>query len=575
MAINPLQEVMALSNTQGLNIEALTNQLAGNTAQIQTLVNDNAVAGAGYITAVGDQAKAATESAMAKEQLKLKHQAIIGLDPNVMENEYSKSVAALNLAQTTYDENRKQYDAITSTNLLDDPLGYIFGQLQLPTVSAKVNNSVAAISAAEGNILARQTLLERQNNVVIADTLDADRRMLGAQAQMNLAKATMDVNKSKVGDLQTISQMQTAQISAANMAFDNKVKALQMQIQAAEAAGNRALRARQVAEMDEMKQLRIKELKLKMEEEADYTTKLSTIGQTLGYQVQLTPKVYKTLSKPSQQAIDTLMLFGKFGTDLTDSLKTLTNLPGGSVVTDTNKGMESLVKRLSEYTVSATSQLPKVPGMPGYVPPKEQGQYVLDKLQVEIEQSTSNPKSAVLSSSKVWDSNPNPTLVNPRLMQTVPLPNNSLASAFNTVLGLKGPDAQPTKADEQRAYKVVRDLVAAGKLSPDKAAADIVEYTKLGIEKSKQTYQYEMLGIKPPTDYYTEWASVGAFGKVIPVNMANPASVKNALIKDIRGLSAFSQATQEGLGTPISSMGAVGLFGLGAQVATDKLAGKK
>jgi hypothetical protein len=57
--------------------------------------------------------------------------------------------------------------------------------------------------------------------------------------------------------------------------------------------------------------------------------------------------------------------------------------------------------------------------------------------------------------------------------------------------------------------------------------------------------------------------------------MANPASVKNALIKDIRGLSAFSQATQEGLGTPISSMGAVGLFGLGAQVATDKLAGKK
>ena len=545
--MSPLQEVMALSNKQGLDITALTKQLSGNAAKVQELADVNSVSGADYISAVGDQAKAATESAMTKEQLKLKHQAILGLDPDQLENEFSKSVAALNLAQNTYDAERKQYDAITSTSLLDDPLGFIFGRLQLPSVAAKVNNSVAAISAAEGNILARQTLLQRQNDVVTADTLDADRRMLGAQAQMNLSKAAMDVNKSKIGDLQAISGMQKDIVSATNMAFDNKRAALQMQIQAAEAAGNMALRKRQVAEMDEMKALRTKELKLKLEAEADYTSKLAVIGETLGYQVPLTPKVYNTLSKPSQQSIDTMMLTGKFGQDLPDSLRTLTNLPGAGVLTASNKGLDATLRRLNQYTLSAVSQLPKVSGMPGYVPPKDQGQHVLDKLQVDIENSTGNPKSPVISSAKIWDNNPNPTLVNPRLMQTVPLPNNSLASAYTTVLGLKESGAQVTKEDEQRAFKVVRDLVSAGKLDPDRAATDIVEYTKLGIEKSRQFSNYEMLGIKAPTDYYAQWQSVGMFGDVLTVNLVSPASVKNALIKDVRS-RAVSESTATGFG---------------------------
>ena len=499
---NPMQDIMALSNQQGLNIDALTRQLADSTNKIQALTDQTGASGADYIASIGDNAKAVAESQAIKAQQIQKNQAIIGLDPQVADNEYAKSVAALNLAQQTYDANRKEYDSITTTSLLDDPLGYIFGQLRLPTVANKVNNAVAAISAAQGNIAARQNLLERQNNVVTADTLDADQRALGAKARFDLAKATMDVSKAQIGDLQTLASLATARVSAENTKYDNKIKALQLQIQQSEAAGNRALRERQMADMDALKQARLEELQIRMKSEADYTAKLAAVGQTMGYQTTLTPEIYKTLSKPSQQAIDTMLLYGKFGTDLPDALKTLTNLPGAGTLTETNRGMDQFLKRLQQYTVSATGQMSKAqPGMPGYVPPKERGTVALENLQSEIEQSTSNPQSKVASTSGIWDSNPNPTLVNPLLMQSVSLPNNSLASAFNTVIGLKKSEGPVTAKEAQQAYRIVRDLVAGGKLSPDKAAADIVEYTKLGILKSKETYKNDMFGIATPYDY--------------------------------------------------------------------------
>ena len=225
-------------------------------------------------------------------------------------------------------------------------------------------------------------------------------------------------------------------------------------------------------------------------------------------------------------------------------MRNLQAIPGAGVVAENNPGVNKLVKDISQYTISATQQLGRaLPGAPGYVPPKERPIVALENLHEQIVDSTGNPKSATGSASKVWDSNPNPTLVDPRLMQSVPLPNNSLSKAMETVMSLKGPDTPLSKKEEQQAYKIVRDMVVAQKLTPDQAAKDIVEYMKLGVLKSKDFYKYDQFGIPVPKSYYSEWEATGMFGRTIPVNLINEGSVKQALVKDIRGFAAFDAAT--------------------------------
>lgn len=570
--MNPLQELGQMSNNLGINIQALTSQLAGATQQIQGLVSDSTTLGQQQLQAIGANAAAAAESQAIKADLRLKNQAIIGLDPKDLDNEYQKSINALNLAQADYDSNRQVYNKITSANIVDDPLGFIYGRLQLPTVSAKLNNSVAAITAATGNIEARQALLDKQNSVVVADTMAQDRKALGAEADYKMATAAMAQKQAQIGDIESIARMQTAQLSALNMEYDNKVKALQIQMQAAEAAGNRALRSRQIGEMDEMKALRIKELKGRLEDQEAYENKLLTIGQTLNYQVPLTPSVFKTLSKASQQAIDTLMLSGKFGSSLPESLSTIAAMPGSGVITDANPGIKRMLTDITKYQASVIGQLGKQqPGGAAPIPARDRPQVALEMLQEQVEQSTNNPKSPFISSSNIWNTNPNPTLVDPRLMQSVQLPNNSLSKAFNTVLSIKGPDAKLTKAEEQKAFRIIRDQVKAKQLDPDQAAADIVEYFSLGVAKSRDFYKYDKFGISEPSTYYADWESVGAFGKTIPVNLMSPGSVKRALISDVRGLEAFTGASQESGGTQMSVMGPISLFGVGAAALVNKM----
>jgi hypothetical protein len=547
MATQP-QSIGQLTNQVGLNIDALTQQLGQATQQIEGLMSNNTSLGQQQLEAIGAQAAASTQAKVMQTELRLKHQALAGLDPNQLENEYAKSLSALNLAQSTYDSNRQTYDKITSTNMLEDPLGFIFGQLQLPSVAAKLNNSVAAISAATGNITARQELLQKQNSVVVADTIEQDRKALGAQATKEMTDAAIKLNELKRGDLTTIASLKMQQISALNTNLDNRVKAKQLEIQAAEAAGNRALRARQIGEMDELKALRVKELKDKMEAQADYTTKLSAFGKTMGFANELTPKLFNELSPQVQNAISTTMLNGRFGSDLPEALKTLTVLPGAGVITDANPGLGKLMKDLSQYTIQATAALGK-PKVGEVAPPvKDRPIIALSQLQSEIEASTSVPNSPYGSASSRWDSNPNPTLIDPRLMQSVSLPNNSLAKAFNTVLSLKGPDAPLSKKEEQKAYRIVRDMVINKQLTPDQAVADIVQYTKAGIFKSRDFYKYDKIGIETPKSYYSEWEPVGAFGKSIPLDMTSPGSIKQALIKDIRGFQAFDAA----IGSPFT-----------------------
>ena len=124
-------QIDSVIQSQTVAIDQMTKLMAENQQQAQLAIQKGAEVGA-------QQAEINYRQNLAKEQA----QQLANMNPEQQQNELAKSLAAISEAEIQRVQIRQQVDKITETNFFDNPIGYILGRMELPSLVAKNNNLV-------------------------------------------------------------------------------------------------------------------------------------------------------------------------------------------------------------------------------------------------------------------------------------------------------------------------------------------------------------------------------------------------------------------------------------------------
>lgn len=564
MDINQLLSgLTAGANQQIAQANATAQSYAADTAAITSLLTTNQQESAAVTE---EAARIAGEEAQANYKLgkaKEANAALAGMNPADLNNEYVRSLAEYDTAERERKVARAAYDKAATADLFSDPLGYVLGQLQLPTLAAKNNALVDQRDAAANNIKARVELIKAKDSIIAANTADT-------MLQINLdkaknAKAVADVqlrqaqadNISKVG----ARALESYRLTQDTYRIQREVLQTEMSVRQWQAAQAAAAEARQ-ARLDAAN-ARIESEKLKEEERVQLNTRLAAASAALGYQEPFTLTSIKLLPKAKQDALVQVALAGEFGSSLQEAMSTMRTIGNPQVVTQTNAGMGKFMSRVTNGARFYADEVTRRAQTTGAKLKQGQAETEgLEQYQVEAINSAQSFASKAPLNAPRWNDG---GVFNPykpeylALMDSVAAgkvpgiaADNSALAAFQTLRASLAPNATNFSGqDMERAVQVVAQQVAAGKLGADKAAKDIADLHRAGAEFNSQLYNYTQFGMPRQTSAIVNVAGIAAFADPQKMDLMDPASVKTALTRMAAQSSAVSNMGNPFLlGTP-------------------------
>lgn len=567
-----LNGAISAVNQSSSTMGAIGKMLADNTAQLQAMTTVNAAEGAQAIALSQQAAETKISADHATASIKERVQNVLNINPDVLENELQISTNALNAAQAEHATARKEYDSIAQTDMMSNPLSYIFGQLKLPSVAAKVNATIDAQETAQANIDARLTMAKKFGDIVVANNAgkiqDASLLQASAEAKMasvKLRHAEMENNSRIAGSLMN-------EATVADKISDNKVKIVSMNLQAASAEANREMAAASREQANALRAARVEAMAEKKESTDMWNLQLQRVEQFLKMPPSsLTVNTLKMFKPAEQQAIKEFAISNSLGADLPSALKTYANIPGKGNITVSNPGAAYFVKGISteaeKYADALTAAAAKTGG--AKIPPGQLGFMAIEDYQSDIINSANSPTHSKPLSSAAWDTSFNPYKAQHKVMLSEvasgvrpDLANNLVVKAMQTVAVNADQNlSNITAKEEQRALRVIRDAVAERKVTPQVAAQEIASYYRAAAGKNLENYQYGVFGLAPQTKYMYTMEATGLAGKTLKADLMNPATIERALMKDVRGITAIAQS---GIGS---------LFGISTETQ-DKLAAR-
>lgn len=572
-----LNGAISAVNQSSSTMGTVGKMLAENTAQLQSLTTLNAAEGAQAIELSKQAAQTKIAAEFAQNSVKEKVQNVLNINPDVAENELQISTNALNAAQSEYGVAKAEYDSIAQTDLLSDPLGYIFGQMKLPSVAARVNATIDARGAAQANIDARLTMAKKFGDIVVANNAGKiqDASLLAADADAKMA--TVKLRQVEMENSSRIAGALMNEATIADRMSDNKVKIVQMHLQAASAEANReaAAAAREQANM--LRAERVKAAQEKKEGDEIWNLQLQRVSQFLKMPPgSLTVATLKMFNPAQQQAIKEFAITSSLGADLPSALKTYAAIPGKGNIATANPGVAYFIDAIGgeagKYADALTASAAKTGG--AKIPQAQLGTMAIEDYQADVANSANSPAHPKPLSSSAWDTSFNPYKAQHKVMLSEvasgvrpDLANNLVVKALQTVAGTSE-TANLTAKEEQRALRVVRDAVAARKVTPQQAAQEIASYYRAAAGKNIENYQYSVFGLPPQSKYMFTMESVGIAGAPIKADLMNPATIERALMKDIRGMAQLERFNP---GLPLGIFGGVGTAGVAANAGATKL----
>lgn len=470
-----------------------------------------------------------------------KAQAIAGLNPDAMENAFTRTMATLTDARMQREAAMAQYRDVTERNFFDDPMRYIVGQLNLPQIVARHNNAATVEDAAAEELQTRQTLLAQNKQAVVANTADAMRalELQAAEADAHIANVnllkTRQENAAKIASL----DMQAAQL--ADKRGDNERALFGARLQAAQYLEALAERREARAERAANAAARLSAQRDKELQESYILANINQAAVSLGRNTFSSLRDFQALpNSPEKQMLANVAARGAYGDNFGDSFQTVVRLANMPAIARQDAAFARGVQDMGLTVQAIANRLEKEAAKTGKsIKPTELATSALQQYESEVRASMEDPKSTRGALTAYWDSHFNPQrpnysyAVEQATAGAGPLPStNVLVQALQTAKVTVPSGARDYRGEDvNRAIATVAQLVADRKVSSAQAAADITQFHKVAVAQSQAQNRLALLGMQPVKSMHITIEPAGFFSGAIAGDLLNAASVENMITK--------------------------------------------
>lgn len=540
-----------LTNSAAQRQQSVTSQLEtmnADTAAMQEMMTVNTQEATQVAQTSADLAARTAAVEYARNKTMENAQAVLGLNPDDVNNQLATSMAEYNAAETQRKASKQQFDKLSQISLLDNPLGWLAAQLQLPQVAAQNNAAVDTRDAAAANIATRQQLLTAHRSAVTANTAAQVQQIKLDTAQNELAAARIKIREAEIQNSSTIAGRKLQAYQLSDKLFDiesdlvNKQLAVgQYMMSLEERREARAERAAQAAE-------RLAAKKTQAENIAAFDVQLGRVSQFLGLTTPMTAELLERVRDPKKkQAWIEAATTGQIGADLVGTLQFINTNGNTAALRQNNPGVAAAAQNFAAGIDSYAAEVQRKARSEGKtLKPAEIVAQANDAYTTDIIASASRPGTGNSLTSPRWDSVFNPYKAQHHVMLDeiksgkLPLQNNALVKELQLLRDTdrNGTATNISSEQELTALKAVALQVKSGKLKIDEASQQIAEYYRLAAAKNRELYQYELFNLQAQTSYRGQIPGTGFLQGPAEVELMSPTSVKKSLLRVIRGTEA-------------------------------------
>ena len=538
MDINSLLASMTGNTQQRIGtIQAQVGDMQQDTAAMRSLMDTNMQAGQKLAIDAGVAAAQEAEIQFKIDSARERAAATIGLNEDDLNNQLVQSMAEYNSAQEAKKQTLQRYQEIQSTGLLQDPIGYILGQLELPQVVNTHNALNAKAAAAADNISTRQALLQQHKSAMVVNTAEATRDLNMKKAELGVQQAMMQLREAEIGNISKIAGRKLQEFQHGNSIFAIQDAAFAKQMQVAQF--QMSLEERQEARTARIAAAKEKE-KDKAEQDAfiaQFDTSAQRVSQFLGMEVPMSFALWKNMPDGKRkQAWFESVTSGSLGEGLLDSLQFVNTQGNMQAFSHNNPGAAKATNEIMQAIEQVAAPLARRPEnlkkKPDELVSEATNQYTN-----AITSSANDPQSPNSLMAAQWDKVFNPykaqykVLVDEAQAGTMPnLRNNIVVRTLTNLQGALDPD-QPnlTAESEQKLLATVAEAIKRREIGLEAAAQQVSEFYTAAAMKNRDMYQYDLFGLPPQTRYMAKFGTTGMFGKVVTADLMNTMSVKKAL----------------------------------------------
>lgn len=527
------------------NVVSQLETMNADTAAMQDMMTVNTQEATQVAQTSADLAARTAAVEYARNKTMENAQAVLGLNPDDVNNQLATSMAEYNAAETQRKASKQQFDKLSQISLLDNPLGWLAAQLQLPQVAAQNNAAVDTRDAAAANIATRQQLLTAHRSAVTANTAAQVQQIKLDTAQNDLAAARIKIREAEIQNSSVIAGRKLQAYQLSDKLFDIESDLVNKQLTVGqymmsleERREARAERAAQSAE-------RLAAKKAQAEDLAAFDVQLGRVSQFLGLQTPMTAELLKRMpdAKKKQAWIEAATT-GQIGADLVGSLQFINANGNTASLRQNNPGVAAAAQNFAAGIDSYSGEVQRKARAEGKTPkPAELVAQANDAYTNDIIASASRPGTGNSLTSPRWDSVFNPYKAQHHVMLDeiksgkLPLQNNALVKELQLLRDTdrNGTATNISSEQELTALKAVALQVKSGKLKIDEASQQVAEYYRLAAGKNRELYQYELFNLPPQTSYRGQIPGVGFLSNAVEVELMSPTSVKKSLLSVIRG----------------------------------------
>jgi hypothetical protein len=493
------------------------------------------------------------EASARQQEALVKASVTLGLDPDNVENELITSMGEYDFAEAERKRVRQEFSRLSQISLLDNPLQYLAAQLQLPQVAARNNELVDMRDAAARNIQTRQALLAQHKSAVVVNTADTIREIGLAKAENARRAAEIQLEEARIQNASKIAGQRLQIFQHTDKLYDidsdlinKKLQIGQYMMSMEERREARAERAAQAAERLELSRSRQKVQREEDEGIAEFSLQLQRLSQFLGLKNPITYEVWRRIpDKKRQQAIFDAATTGSMGSGLLESLSFFEAMGGMNTALASNQGVASSASGMKQGVLSYTSLVREELRKTGQKAKEEEiVQAAATNYTDAIIASARDPKSGHSLTSNRWDQVFNPYRAQHKVlvdeMATLPehpLTDNRFAAVISERVAQAADKTAPNLSaeDEQRALRVMAELVKRREITLGEASRSIADYYAYATTKNRDLFQYDLFNLPPQTSYFGQIDKIGMFGSPVAVNLVDPTHVKKQLAAAIRG----------------------------------------
>lgn len=518
-------------------IQAQVGDMQADTAAMRGLMTQNLVEGQQLAQQVGQIAAQEAEVAYKTQKAQERAAATVGLNEDDLNNQLVQSMAEYNSAQEAKKQQLQRYQEIQSRGLLDNPIGYILGQLELPQVVNTHNALNAKAAAAADNISTRQQLLQQHKSAMVVNTAEAVKDINLQKAEAGVAQAQLALREAEINNISKISGRKLQEFQHANSIFAIQDAAFAKQLQVAQFQMNMEDRQAARAERAELAKSRLKEKEAQDAAVAEFDTQSQRISQFLGLQVPINYAMWQKMANPKQkQAWFEAVTTGEMGSNLLQSLQFVNSQGNSAALRQNNPGVAAATQGFMTAIDSVAGPLARRPENLKKKP-EELAAEATNIYTNTVVNAASRADSGNSLFSAQWDNLFNPykaeykVLLDEANAGKIPaLQNNIVVKTLSNLAPALDPTASNLSADSQNKLMLtIAEQVRRREIGLDEAAQQVSQFYTIAALKNKDLYQYDLLGLPPQTRYMATFGTTGMFGSTVTADLMNTMSAKKAL----------------------------------------------